>query len=93
MTKEEIKALVREKMSSKRIVLFGAGVVAEEFYEAHKDLLNISHCVSNIQKEWGEGAFMEGELDVRQYRPEDIEENDYIIKLVIEYLSEIIQIN
>lgn len=79
MTKEEIKALVREKMSSKRIVLFGAGVVAEEFYEAHKDLLNISHCVSNIQKEWGEGAFMEGELDVRQYRPEDIEENDYII--------------
>ncbi len=79
MTKEEIKALVREKMATKRIILFGAGVVAEEFYEAHKDKLNISHCVSNIQKEWGEGAFMEGELDVRQYRPEDIEENDYIV--------------
>jgi len=79
MTKEEIKALVREKMATKRIILFGAGVVAEEFYEAHKDKLNISHCVSNIQKEWGEGAFMEGELDVRQYRSEDIEENDYIV--------------
>lgn len=79
MTKEEIKALVREKMATKRIILFGAGVIAEEFYEAHKDKLNISHCVSNIQKEWGEGAFMEGELDVRQYRPEDIEENDYIV--------------
>ncbi|MBE5884352.1 MAG: hypothetical protein E7291_08075 [Lachnospiraceae bacterium] len=78
MTKEEIKALVREKLSAKRIILFGAGVVAEEFYKEHKDKLNISHCVSNLEKEWGEAAFL-GELDVRRYCKEDLQENDYIV--------------
>lgn len=78
MTKEEIKSLVREKMSTKRIVLFGAGEVAEEFFEEHKDKLNISHCVSNIESEWGEKVFL-GELDVNKYCKEELQENDYII--------------
>lgn len=78
MTKEQIKALVREKLSTKRIILFGAGIIAEEFYEEHKDMLNISHCVSNYEKEWGEGFFL-GKLDVKKYRREEIGENDYIV--------------
>lgn len=78
MTKEEIKSLVREKLSTKRIILFGAGIIAEEFYQEYKDELNISHCVSNYEKEWGEGAFL-GELDVRKYCREELQENDYIV--------------
>lgn len=78
MTKEEIKALVRENLQSKRIILFGAGVIAEEFYQEHKECLRISHCVSNLPKEWGEGAFL-GELDVRQYKQEEVQEDDYIV--------------
>lgn len=78
MNKSEIKALIREQLSTKRIILFGAGKVAEEFYQAHKDDLNISHCVSNIKKEWGEAALL-GELDVKRYRKEEIKKNDYIV--------------
>ncbi len=76
--KEKIKVQVREKLSKGRIILFGAGEVAVEFYEEFKGCLNISHCVSNMKKEWGEGAFLDV-LDIRQYRKQDLEENDYII--------------
>lgn len=76
--KNKIKCLVRERLSSRRIILFGAGVIAEEFYEQYGAALNISHCVSNLQKEWGEAAFM-GKLDVRKYVGAEIGENDYII--------------
>lgn len=76
--KNKIKSLVRERLSSRRIILFGAGVIAEEFYEQYGGSLNISHCVSNLQKEWGEAAFL-GKLDVRKYDRAEIQENDYII--------------
>ncbi|MBE5884346.1 MAG: hypothetical protein E7291_08045 [Lachnospiraceae bacterium] len=78
MTKEQIKELVRERLSGRRIILFGAGEVAEAFYQEHKGELNISHCVSNLKKEWGKDALL-GELDVKEYRREEIEENDYIV--------------
>lgn len=78
MTKEQIKTLVREKLLTKRIILFGAGAVAEEFYEAYKDKLNISHCVSNYEKEWGTNTFL-GVLDVREYLPTEISKDDYVI--------------
>ena len=32
MTKEEIKEVVREKLQTKRIIIFCAGEIAEEFY-------------------------------------------------------------
>ena len=76
--KNKIKALVRERLSGRRIILFGAGEIAEEFYEQYGASLNISHCVSNYQKEWGEAAFM-GKLDVKKYVRSEIQENDYII--------------
>lgn len=76
--KEQIKALVRERMSSRRIILFGAGIVAEKFYEEYKDVLNISHCVSNIKKEWGKEMLL-GELDVRKFDKKGIQSDDYII--------------
>lgn len=78
MTKEQIKSLVREKLQSKRIILFGAGIIAEEFYQEYKGSLQISHCISNLSKEWGKGAFL-GELDVRQYKQEELQEDDYLI--------------
>ncbi len=78
MNKDEIKSYIREKLSTRRIILFGAGKVARKFYEDHKDKLDISFCVSNLKKEWGEGAFLE-ELDVKKYKREEIRENDYII--------------
>lgn len=76
--KNKIKALVRERLSDRRIILFGAGKIAEEFYEQYGASLNISHCVSNLSKEWGEAAFL-GKLDVRKYVRSEIQENDYII--------------
>lgn len=78
MTKEEIKTLVRDRLSTRRIILFVSGESVEAFYQEHKDVWSISHCVSNIPGECGEGAFL-GELDVRKYRREDLEENDYIV--------------
>lgn len=76
--KEKVKAIVRENLSTKRIILFGAGDVAKAFYEEYKDELDISYCVSNYEREWGEGSFL-GQLDVRKYCKEEICENDYIV--------------
>lgn len=76
--KERIKALVKERLQNRRIILFGAGQIAEEFYQEVKGRLPISHCVSNVAKEWGEKAFLE-ELDVQPFRKDELEENDYLI--------------
>lgn len=76
--KEQIKSLVKEKLSEKRIVLFGAGEIAEEFYQNYKDSLNISHCISNIRREWGEKTFL-GVLDVKMFNKNEIGDKDYIV--------------
>lgn len=76
--KEKIKALVRERLKTRRIILFGAGEIAEKFYQEVKGRLPISHCVSNIKKEWGKNAFL-GELDVRPFRKEELQSKDYLI--------------
>lgn len=78
MTKEQIKELVREKLSSKKVILFGAGKVAEEFYNEYKDKLHITHCVSNYEKEWGEATFL-GRLDVKKFCREEFREDEYIV--------------
>lgn len=76
--KEIIKTLVSTRLSSKRIILFGAGKVAEEFYCEYKDKLNISHCVSNFKQEWGENG-LANELPVRPYKREELKSNDYVV--------------
>ncbi len=76
--KEQIKALVKQRLLNRRIILFGAGIIAEEFYEEYKDILNISHCVSNIRKEWGKKMFLE-QLDVKQFNKKEIQDKDYIV--------------
>lgn len=76
--KNKIKKNVLHKLKNQKIILFGAGKVAEDFYVEHKDLLQISHCVSNLKREWGEGAFL-GELDVKKYNKEDIKDGEYLI--------------
>lgn len=78
MKKNQIKTLVQRKLSSKRIILFGAGEIAEKFYLEYKDKLKIAHCVSNYEKEWGKAAFL-GELDVKRFRKEELEKDDYIV--------------
>lgn len=76
--KNKIKSLVRERLSNRRIILFGVGASAKEFYKQYGASLNISHCVSDYHKEWGEAAFL-GKLDVRKYDRSEIQKNDYII--------------
>ncbi len=76
--KEQIKALVRRNLSEKRIILFGAGKVAQEFYAKHKNKLKISHCVSNLSDEWGEKKFLQ-ELDVIEFKKENIKPEDYLV--------------
>lgn len=75
---KDIKELVREKLSAKRIVLFGAGIVAEEFYQVYKEKLNICSCVSNLEKEWGK-VVLGNTLEVKPFRSEEIGPEDYII--------------
>ena len=76
--KEEIKRLVRKNLAEKRIILFGAGEVAQIFYTNNRDKLNISHCVSNLSDEWGSKKFMQ-ELDVKEFKSEEIKKDDYLI--------------
>lgn len=78
MKKEQIKQLVYKNLVTKRIILFGAGQVAEEFYMRNKDRLHISHCVSNLPEEWGQKKFL-GQLDVREFQMEEILDEDYLI--------------
>lgn len=78
MTKEQIKMLVQKNLQSKEIILFGAGAVAEEFYQEYKDKLHILYCVSNLKREWGKKSFL-GELDVKQYKKSELPENTYIV--------------
>ncbi len=65
-------------MRDRRIILFGAKEDAEKFYHKMKDVLRISHCVTNYSGEWGAGSFL-GELDVRAFEPMEIGVDDYII--------------
>lgn len=88
MTREEIKAFAREKLQNKRIILFGAGVMASEFYQEYKDCLNISHCVSNNKIEWGEHAF-QGALDIRPYKKEELQADDYLVVCGLKVFREI----
>lgn len=78
MTKERIKENSRNNLLKKRIILFGAGDVAEKFYMQNKDRLNISHCVSNLKEQWGQKCFL-NELDVREFKSEEVGPNDYLI--------------
>lgn len=76
--KNKTKELVRNRMNNKKIVLFGAGVVAVEFYNKHKNLLNITRVVSNFSKECGPMAFL-NELDIVQFDKNQIADDEYMI--------------
>lgn len=62
----------------KKIVIFGAGEVAENFYKKNKDNYSIIRCVSNYQRECGEKALL-GELDIVPYSKSDIKDDEYIV--------------
>lgn len=76
--KEIIKKQIKKNLEKKNIILFGAGKDAEEFYIQHKAQLNISHCISNLKKQWGDRCFLDV-LDVRPYNRDEITEADYIV--------------
>ena len=78
MGKDDIRKLVKDKLKNKKIVLFGAGPIAEAFYESMFDKLNIVRCVSNVNREWGPRRFL-GKLDVSRYAKEDIMPDEYMI--------------
>ncbi|WP_022765823.1 WcbI family polysaccharide biosynthesis putative acetyltransferase [Butyrivibrio sp. XPD2006] len=78
MDKKEARKIILHEIATRNIILFGVGIVAEEFYEEFHDQLNIVCCMTNYSKEWGEKRFLE-RLDVRGYTPEDISNDDYII--------------
>lgn len=77
-----MKAILRQKMldrlQNKEIVLFGAGMMAHEFYEMYKEKLNFAFCVTNTSTEWGEKRFC-GELDIRQYQAQDLKGRYYVV--------------
>lgn len=78
MTKEQIIIKSRENLLEKRIILFGVGEVAQKFYQKNRNRLKISHCVSNMKEQWGKQAFL-NELDVVEFKSENIGPNDYLI--------------
>lgn len=77
-----MKALLRQKileqLQAKEIVLFGAGMMAHEFYEQYKDKLSFAFCVTNTSTEWGEKRFC-GKLDIRQYRAQELKDRYYVV--------------
>lgn len=77
-----MKATLRRKMlehlENRKIVLFGAGLKAHEFYEKYRDQLDIAFCVTNSSVEWGEKRFC-GELDVRQYQARELKGRYYVV--------------
>lgn len=76
--KELLKERIRTGVNNRNIVLFGASVVAEEFYVNYKDKIQISYCVSNQENQWGKGVFL-GELDVLKFEPKKLTGNEYFI--------------
>lgn len=76
--KQQLIESVRNNLQSKRIVLFGAGQIAKDFYENYGNTISISFCVSNLSIECGAKAFMDV-LDVREFSIDDITEDTYII--------------
>lgn len=78
MDKAQLKSFVRNKLTKSEIVLFGAGIVAERFYEKYHNVFNIVYVVSNLKKEWGPKKFM-GEIDVVRYDKDIIGENQYLV--------------
>lgn len=77
-----MKARLRQKildyLQKREIVIFGAGIMAHEFYERYKNKLNFAFCVTNDSREWGKKRFC-GELDVRQYSVQALKGKYYIV--------------
>lgn len=77
-----MKALLKEKIihgiHNRKVILFGAAKVAENFYTLYKNKIAISYCVSNFESEWGENAFL-GEKDVFKFDADMITGNEYFI--------------
>ena len=78
MRKDQIKEMIFENLCTKRIVLFGAGILAKEFYNKYKDKLNFAFCVTNDIREWGDKKFC-GELDIKQYSKQNIGSEYYVV--------------
>lgn len=78
MEKEQIKSSILNKLKTKKIVLFGGGITAQNFYIEYKNNINIIKCVSNISKEWGEGNLC-GEIDITKFDMSIIDSETYIV--------------
>lgn len=76
--KEALRQEILKKLQDKEIVLFGAGLMAHEFYEKYKDKLNFAFCVTNNSTEWGERRFCR-ELDIRQYQVQELKDKYYVV--------------
>lgn len=76
--KKVLKRKILEHLQGREIVIFGAGIMAHEFYSQYKDKLNFAFCVTNNSTEWGEKRFC-GELDVRQYSAQELKGKYYIV--------------
>lgn len=79
--KEKLKQRVLDNLQNREIVIFGAGIMAHEFYEKYRNKLNFAFCVTNNSSEWGEKRFCD-ELDIRQYRAQELKGKYYIVLCV-----------
>ena len=76
--KARLKQRILAHLQKREIVIFGAGIMAHEFYEAYKNKLNFAFCVTNDSREWGEKRFC-GELDILQYPGQVLKGKYYIV--------------
>lgn len=77
-SKSEILKTVKECLQTKKIIIFGAGKIAEDFYLEYRDRLVFDCCISNVSKEWGEKALC-GELDIKPYDSNGFDDDKYIV--------------
>ena len=76
--KKQLRKDILTNLQNKKIVIFGAGIMAHEFYEMYQDQLDFAFCVTNDSKEWGEKRFCQA-LDVKQYSQQQMKGKYYIV--------------
>lgn len=77
-SKSEIIQKVKECLYEKKVIIFGAGKIAEDFYLEYSDRFDFECCISNVAKEWGEKKLC-GKLDIKPYSKTFFSKDTYIV--------------
>lgn len=83
---KEIKALIKSRLESRNIVLWGYGEKAKEFYQKYKETYRIKICVTEqkVHPDWFD---KESAIAIVEWEKYESEENDYIVILASPFIN------